>query len=165
MKDPLFAGFLGVYLGQLQTCPALILAVLAQAHNRVGLPKLTTIQSWVRVPIHRQLCAMDSRRIPSDHLLSPLCGLMVSRYRRGYAFTSTPEGRNCTCTKIQLSKIVRSSSLSPRALVRLGFQGNGSHLQRIVRPGKRFSTLLRAFQLSEKDGFGAFVLDKLKNDS
>ena len=25
---------------------------------RVGLPKLTTIQSWVRVPIHMQLCSV-----------------------------------------------------------------------------------------------------------
>jgi hypothetical protein len=32
-------------------------------------------------------------RILSDRLLSPLYGLMVSRYRRGYAFTSTPEGQ------------------------------------------------------------------------
>ena len=32
-------------------------------------------------------------RIPSDRLLSPLYGLMVSRYRRGYALTSTPEGQ------------------------------------------------------------------------
>jgi hypothetical protein len=32
-------------------------------------------------------------RIPSDHLLSPLVGLRVSRYPRGYAVTSTPEGQ------------------------------------------------------------------------
>jgi len=32
-------------------------------------------------------------RIPSYHLLSPLLGLMVSRYPKGYAFISTPEGQ------------------------------------------------------------------------
>ena len=32
-------------------------------------------------------------RMPSDHLFSPLCGVMVSRYRRGEAFTSTREGQ------------------------------------------------------------------------
>ena len=32
-------------------------------------------------------------RIPRDRLFSPLCGLMVSRYRRGEAFTSTLEGQ------------------------------------------------------------------------
>jgi len=32
-------------------------------------------------------------RISRDRLFSPLCGLMVSRYRRGDAFTSTPEGQ------------------------------------------------------------------------
>jgi hypothetical protein len=32
-------------------------------------------------------------RMPRDHLFSPLCGLMLSRYRRGEAFTSTFEGQ------------------------------------------------------------------------
>jgi hypothetical protein len=32
-------------------------------------------------------------RMLSDRLLSPLGGLMVSRYRKGYAVTSTPEGQ------------------------------------------------------------------------
>jgi hypothetical protein len=32
-------------------------------------------------------------RIPRDRLFSPLCGLMVSRYRRGEAFPSTLEGQ------------------------------------------------------------------------
>jgi hypothetical protein len=34
-----------------------------------------------------------SSRILDYHRLSPLDGLMVSRYRRGYAVTSTPEGQ------------------------------------------------------------------------
>jgi hypothetical protein len=32
-------------------------------------------------------------RIPGDRLFSPLLGLMVSRYPRGDAVTSTPEGQ------------------------------------------------------------------------
>jgi hypothetical protein len=87
-------GFSGVYLGQLQTCPALILAVLAQAHNprRLAQAHDDSIMGSCAYPYATLLDGIPGR-IPSDQLLSPLCGLMVSRYRRGYAFTSTPEGQ------------------------------------------------------------------------
>ena len=48
-------------------------------------------------------------RILSDRLLSPLCGLMVSRYRRGYAFTSTLEGQEL---HLHREKVVEDRSIS-----------------------------------------------------
>jgi hypothetical protein len=87
-------GFSGVYLGPLQTCPALILALLAQAHHprRLAQAHDDSVMGSCAYPSATLLEGIPGR-IPSDHLLSPLCGLMVSRYRRGYAFTSTPEGQ------------------------------------------------------------------------
>jgi hypothetical protein len=87
-------GFSGVYLGQLQTCPALILAFLAQANNprRLAHAHDDSVMGSYAYPYATLLDGIPGR-IPSNHLLSPLGGLMVSRYRRGYAFTSTPEGQ------------------------------------------------------------------------
>ncbi len=87
-------GFSGVYLGQLQTCPALILAILAQANHprRLAQANDDSVMGSCAYPYATLLDGIPGR-IPRYHLLSPLCGLMVSRYRRGYAFTSTPEGQ------------------------------------------------------------------------
>jgi hypothetical protein len=58
---------------------------------------------------------------------------MVSRYRRGYALTSTPEGQEFHLHGDQVIKDQTDlSSLSPTTFVRLWFQGNGSHLQWVV---------------------------------
>jgi hypothetical protein len=87
-------GFSGVSLGRLQNRPALILALLAQADNpRRLVPRNddSTMGSCT-CPYATVLNGIPGR-IPSDHLLSPLCGLRISRYRRGYALTSTPEGQ------------------------------------------------------------------------
>jgi hypothetical protein len=87
-------GFSGVYPGRLQTRPALILALLAQANNpRRLVPRNddSTMDSCA-CPYSARLDGILSR-ILSDRLLPPLGGLMVSRYRRGYAVTSTPEGQ------------------------------------------------------------------------
>ena len=83
-----------MYLGQLQTCPALILALLAQANNprRLAQANDDAVMGSCAYPYATLLGGIPGR-IPSDHLLSPLCGLRVSRYRRGDAFTSTPEGQ------------------------------------------------------------------------
>jgi hypothetical protein len=85
-------GFSGVSLGRLQTRPALILALLAQANNprRLVPPNDASDVDSYACPCTALLDGMLSR-ILRDRLLSPLCGLMVSRYRRGYALTSTPE--------------------------------------------------------------------------
>jgi hypothetical protein len=48
-------GFLGVYLGHVESCPALILTFWSKPIIRVGLFNVTTIQSWIRVPVHTQL--------------------------------------------------------------------------------------------------------------
>ena len=50
-------GFAGVSLGRLQNRPALIRAFLAQAHNPRRLAHLTTIHTWIRVPVPAQLCS------------------------------------------------------------------------------------------------------------
>ena len=50
-------GFSGVSLGRLQTRPALILAFWPKPIIRVGLSHLTTIQTWIRLPVHIQLCS------------------------------------------------------------------------------------------------------------
>ena len=87
-------GFSGVYLGRLQNRPALILALLAQAHNPRRLAQAhddSTVDSYA-CPCTALLDGIPSR-ILSDRLVSPLCGLRVSRYRRGYALTPTPGGQ------------------------------------------------------------------------
>ena len=43
------------------------------------------------------------------------------------------KGRNDTCTEIELSKIIRSQLPIPHSPCETWFQGNGSHLQRLVR--------------------------------
>jgi hypothetical protein len=128
-------GFLGVSLGRLQSRPALILALLAQAYNprRLVPPNDDSNVDSCTCPCSATLDGIPGR-IPSDRLLSPLGGLMVSRYRRGYALTSTPEGQEFHLHGDQVIKDQTDlSSLSPTTFVRLWFQGNGSHLQPVVR--------------------------------
>ena len=87
-------GFSGVYLGRLQNRPALILALLAQAdHPRRLVPAHDDSDMGSCACPYATLLDGIPGRIPSDHLLSPLVGLLVSRYPRGYALTSTPEGQ------------------------------------------------------------------------
>jgi hypothetical protein len=50
-------GFSGVSLGRMENRPALILAFWPKPIIRVGLSNLTTIQTWIRVPVHTQLCS------------------------------------------------------------------------------------------------------------
>jgi hypothetical protein len=87
-------GFSGVSLSRLQTHSALILAVLAVADNprRLLPPPDDSTMGSSACPCTALLGGILSR-ILSDRLLSPLGGLMVSRYRRGYALTLTPEGQ------------------------------------------------------------------------
>jgi hypothetical protein len=87
-------GFSGVSLGRMENRPALILALLAQAHNprRLVPPHDESTMGSSACPCTALLAGIPSR-ILRDRLLSPLVGLMVSRYPRGYAFTSTPEGQ------------------------------------------------------------------------
>ena len=87
-------GFLGVSLGRLANRPALIHAILAQANNprRLVQPNDDSHVDSSAYPYTALLDGIPSRTL-SDRLLSPLLGLMVSRYPRGYAFTSPPEGQ------------------------------------------------------------------------
>jgi hypothetical protein len=87
-------GFSGVSLGRVESRPARILAFLAQAHNPRRLVQRhddADVGSCA-CPYTALLDGMPSRTL-RDRLFPPLCGLIVSRYRRGDAFTSTPEGQ------------------------------------------------------------------------
>ena len=87
-------GFAGVALGRLQNRPALLRAFVAQAHNPRRLVQRHD-DSDVDSSAYPYATVLDGipGRMPSDHLFPPLCGLMISRYRRGEAFTSTLEGQ------------------------------------------------------------------------
>ena len=87
-------GLSGVSLGHVESCPALILAILAQAIHPRWLAHVND-DSDVDSSAYPDAALLDGipSRILSYHRLSPLYGLMVSRYRRGYAITSTPEGQ------------------------------------------------------------------------
>ena len=50
-------GFLGVSLGRVESRPARIRALWPKPIIRVGLFNVTTIQTWVRVPVHTPLCS------------------------------------------------------------------------------------------------------------
>ena len=85
MKDPTLRRVCtGVYLGQLQNCPALILTLLVQANNPRRLVQRND-DSDVDSCACPYTVVLDGilSRILSNRLFSPLCGLMVSRYRRG----------------------------------------------------------------------------------
>ena len=50
-------GFSGVSLGRMASRPALIRAFWPKPIIRVGLFKVTTIQTWIRMPVRVQLCS------------------------------------------------------------------------------------------------------------
>ena len=85
-------GFSGVFLGRLENRPALIRAILAHADTprRLVPPHDDSDVDSHACPCTALLDGIPSRML-SDRLFSPLSGLMVSRYRRGDAVTSTPE--------------------------------------------------------------------------
>ncbi len=87
-------GFCGGVPGSDGELPSPYPCLLAQAHNprrRVPSNDDSNVDSSA-CPYTALLDGMPGR-IPRDRLLSPLYGLMVSRYRRGYALTSPPEGQ------------------------------------------------------------------------
>jgi hypothetical protein len=85
-------GFCGGVPGSGGELPSPYPCLLAQAHNprrRVPRNDDSHVDSFA-CPYAALLDGIPGR-MPSDRLLSPLYGLMVSRYRRGYAVISTPE--------------------------------------------------------------------------
>ena len=57
MKDPTLRRVsVGVSLGQMETCPAPLRAFWPKPIIRVGVFKVTTIQTWIRMPVLPQLC-------------------------------------------------------------------------------------------------------------
>jgi hypothetical protein len=87
-------GFSGGSLGRMANRPALIRAMLAQAKKprRLVHPHDDSTMGSSACPCTALLAGIP-RRMLSDRRLSPRWGLMVSRYPRGYACTSTPEGQ------------------------------------------------------------------------
>jgi len=94
--------------------PALILAILAQANNprRLVQPNDDSDVGSCTYPCTALLDGIPSR-ILSDRLLSPLLGLRVSRYPRGYAFTSTPERQELHLHGDEVIKDPKISTLYP----------------------------------------------------
>ena len=91
---PSSPGFCGSVSGAIAESPSPIRAILAQADNPRRLVQRnddSDVDSCA-CPYTALLDGIPGR-IPSDRLLSPIYGLMVSRYRRGYALTSPPDGQ------------------------------------------------------------------------
>jgi hypothetical protein len=107
-------GFSGVYPGRMENRPAHILAILAQANNprRLAQPNDDLNVDSSACPCTALLDGIPSR-ILSDRLLSPLCGLRVSRYRRGYVVISTPERQELHLHGDEVIKDPRISNLYP----------------------------------------------------
>ena len=110
-------GLSGVYLGQVESCPALILALLAQANNPRRLVHVnddSDVDSY-SCPDAALLGGIPGR-IPSDRLLAPHLGLMVSRYPRGYAFTATLAGQELHLHETEVIKERPASNQLTRRL-------------------------------------------------
>ena len=92
-RTPLFAGFLGGVSGSTADSPSPYPCLLAQAHHprRLVPPNDDSAVDSCTCPCTALLDGIRSR-ILRDRLLSPLCGLMVSRYRRGMASLFTKRG-------------------------------------------------------------------------
>ncbi len=131
-------GFSGVSLGRMENRPAPILAILAQAHHprRLAQPHDESNVDSSACPCTARLDGIPSR-ILSDRLVSPLGGLMVSRYRRGYALTSIPERQELHLHGDEVIKDQRISTLYP-----LSSWGEGS-----FRETDRTSTALLGRQI------------------
>jgi hypothetical protein len=155
LRTPLFAGFLGSVpesVGEpLRPYPCL-LAVANHPRRLLHPNDDSSVGSLTVCPSSALLDGIPGR-IPSDHLLFPLLGLMVSRYPREYAVSPTP-GRQAlhlhgdtVVTEVFESDFASLSngSLLPSHVApeELPFQGNGSHLHWIVRCGYGMTTMLR----------------------
>jgi hypothetical protein len=87
-------GFVGIVPGSIQQLPSPEPYLLVQADNpsRLGHVNDDSGVDSIACPFSALFDGIPGR-IPRDRLLPPLCGLRVSRYRRGYTLTSTMEGQ------------------------------------------------------------------------
>jgi hypothetical protein len=98
-----------IKLSSLSPCP-----FWTKPITQVGLLRLTTIQTRVRLPAHMPLIStgfdvgFDVTAFPF-----PLQGLMVGRYPGECASLLHQKGKNFTCTRTKLSKTFWSSLLIP----------------------------------------------------
>jgi len=122
--------------------PALILAVLAQADHPLRLVPPhddSTVDSYA-CPCTALLDGIP-RRILSDRLLSPLYGLRGSRYRRGYALTSTPEGQELHLHGDEVIRDRKISTLYPLSSCKKGrFRATDRTATGLLGPGSASKT-------------------------
>ena len=90
---------------------------------------LTTVQSWVRIPIHVQLCSAGFAAVFRVTAFYPrFTRLMVSRTHGGYAFTSTPKGWESHPHRNQVIHVAGTVPATCLSIPRLRrFRTNGSH--------------------------------------
>jgi hypothetical protein len=89
-------GFAGVNPGRCNNRQAPILYLLVKPITRVGLLPVTMIQTHLRLRCPRRLARRDVRiGFPNNLLFTPLCGLRISRYRRGDAVPRSQRIGNC----------------------------------------------------------------------
>jgi hypothetical protein len=93
-RTPRFAGCLGGVSGSTADSPGPYPGLVAQANHprRLVPPHDDSTMDSCACPYSARLGGI-LRRMLRDRLFSPLGGLMVSRDRKGYAVTSTPEGQ------------------------------------------------------------------------
>jgi hypothetical protein len=146
LRTPLFAGFRGSVpesVGETLSPYPCLLAVAHNPRRRLHPNDDSSVGSSTVCPSSALLDGIPGR-IPSYHLLFPLLGLMVSRYPREYAVSPTPGRQEWHLHGDTVVKEVFESDFaslsngsllpSPVAPEELQFQGNGSHLQWLVRP-------------------------------
>ena len=89
-------GFAGVNPGRCDSRQAPSLYLLVKPITRVGLFLITMIQTHLRLRCPWRLARRDVRiGFPVDLLFTPLCGLRISRYRRGDAVPRSLGIGNC----------------------------------------------------------------------
>jgi len=131
-------GFAGVYPGRMQSRPALILAILAQANNPRRLVQFNddSLVDSCACPYPALLDEVFSSRIQSCRLLSPLCGCDGQSLPQGTGISPTPGREESHLHTDQVIKDqIDLSRLSPAVFEGLRFQTNESHLNAIVRRG------------------------------
>jgi hypothetical protein len=145
LRTPLFAGFLGsvpASVGETRSPYPCRVAVAHHPRRLLHPHDDASVASAEADPYSAVLEGIPGR-MPSDHLLFPLVGLMVSRYPREDAVRSTPERQELLLHRDTVVKEVFASNVasrshgsllpSPVAPLERQFQGNGSHLHWVVR--------------------------------
>ncbi len=114
-RIPLFAGFLGSVSESLAETLSPYPCLLAVADNprRLLPPKDDSRVGSTKAYPYSALLGGIPGRIPSDRRLASLWGLMVSRYLKGYAFTTTLAGQEF---HLHGDTVVKDQRIAPASL-------------------------------------------------